>query len=500
MNKNEEEKATQPLSGEISMSKDVDKGSKVYATLISRDTNIRDIDLSCNDEIVIGRHKDCNIIIKEGTISGKHCIITPILNEGDSEPEFFIKDLSTNGTFLNSTLIGKNKTRKLMSTDEVSFAAPTIKRKNKNENLCTFIFTPKKNNKLDMIGKYQLTQILGTGNFSVVREGINTDTGESYAIKIMDKHKFSSTQMSENMKREILILRKLQHPNIVSVIDIIDNNKNLYIVLELAKGGELFDRIMEKEKFSEEEARQMFKQLLDAVSYLHSKNIVHRDLKPENILLDNKKDNTIKITDFGLARIVGNKQMMQTQCGTPHYVAPEILNLGNNSFNGSNIQGYGKEVDSWSLGVILYILLTGCPPWDSDENDDEVHIFKQIKSGIVTFPQDLFKDVSPSAIDLIKQLLTFDPSKRLSVEDALLHDWILNINKNTKGKHLIGSNMKRLHSIIKPDPCSPRKRKLTADTEDTEIDKENDVNIKRGSSNESHKKRSNIAPKSRSNK
>lgn len=166
-----------------------------------------------------------------------------------------------------------------MPTDEIAFVAPSIKKKHKNENMCTFIFSPKSNNKMDMIGKYQLTQILGTGNFSVVREGINTDTGESFAVKIMDKHKFSSTQMNENMKREIQILSKLKHPNIVSVIEIIDTPKNLYIVLELAKGGELFDRIMEKEKFSEDEAKKLFIQLLDAVAYLHSKNIAHRDLK-----------------------------------------------------------------------------------------------------------------------------------------------------------------------------------------------------------------------------
>lgn len=167
-----------------------------------------------------------------------------------------------------------------MAQDEVCLVARPVKN-GKNENMCTFIFVPKNSAGPDMIDdKYQLGKTLGTGNFSIVREAISCETGESVAIKILDKHKLSSTsQMSENMKREVEILRKLQHPNIISVKDIIDKPKKLYIVLELARGGELFDKIMEKEKHTEEEARQMFVQLLDAVSYLHSKNIVHRDLK-----------------------------------------------------------------------------------------------------------------------------------------------------------------------------------------------------------------------------
>jgi len=185
----------------------------------------------------------------------------------------------------------------------------------------------------------------------------------------------------------------------------------LYLVLELMTGGELFDRIVEKEHYSEMEASETIRPIVDAIRYCHSMGIIHRDLKPENLLYGSRDESAIiKISDFGLARFLQG-ELATTACGTPGYVAPEILNA----------KGYGKEVDYWSIGIILYILLCGFPPFYEENNAE---LFAKIKEGKFEFPSPYWDDISDSAKDLISSLLVVDPASRLNADSILTHPWV----------------------------------------------------------------------------
>jgi len=222
------------------------------------------------------------------------------------------------------------------------------------------------------------------------------------------------------MTREVNILQNIQHPNIVCYKGIYEGEHFIYILLELAAGGELFDKIVDSGKVSEVEAKRLFTQMLSAVSYLHKHKITHRDLKPENILLD--QNGNIKISDFGLARFTDQYDMMTTLCGTPQYVAPEIVRIGRHMHTKpKQSEGYGPAVDMWSLGCSLYMLLTGELPFKSD---DRYQLFYQIERGMYSFPADLWKNISVDAKDLVQRLLDLNPVTRISAEEALEHTWI----------------------------------------------------------------------------
>ena len=199
----------------------------------------------------------------------------------------------------------------------------------------------------------------------------------------------------------------------------IDTEHALYIILELASGGELFDKILDKVKFNEKEAKFCFYQMVSAVEYLHRMNIAHRDLKPENILLTNDdSDPLIKISDMGLSKLVDQTTFLQTFCGTPQYLAPEVL-ISRVRGDGS----YGFEVDMWSLGVILYILLSGCPPFNPDRSDGKT-LIRQVCDGDYSFPQSRWADISPAAIDMVRKLMTVERKNRLTAKQALQHLWL----------------------------------------------------------------------------
>jgi len=213
---------------------------------------------------------------------------------------------------------------------------------------------------------------------------------------------------------EVNILKTLKHPNIIGIHEVFETDTTLYLVLELVTGGELFDKIVGEGSFPEEKTRHYFKQMLDATAYLHGQGIAHRDLKPENILMKDKTSDILKVSDFGLSRCVGEAHFMKTICGTPQYVAPEILTA-------SSTGGYGVACDIWSLGVILYIMLVGHSPWDEDKPKS---IFVQIKEGDFEFDPEEWDPISQSVKDLIKRLLTVDPEKRMTVTEALVDPWV----------------------------------------------------------------------------
>mmetsp|Transcript_41955 Transcript_41955/g.88079 ORF Transcript_41955/g.88079 Transcript_41955/m.88079 type:complete len:394 (+) Transcript_41955:202-1383(+) len=262
--------------------------------------------------------------------------------------------------------------------------------------------------------------VLGTGHYGSVRECIDRSTGQRYAVKSICKS--DPSVKPAGLVREIRLLKSTKHQNIVHLVDVYEDAKYVHIVTGLCKGGELFDRIIEKASngdigskcFAEDDAAIVIRQVLEAVSYMHKRGIVHRDIKPENILYETKdEDSPVKIIDFGLARKhdSGLEPPMTTLVGTPYYIAPEVLR-----------KKYDKSCDLWSVGVVAYILLCGYPPFNG-ANNDETH--RSVLRGQYNFPFEDWKGISPEARHFISQLLQMDSTKRMAVEEALNHPWIV---------------------------------------------------------------------------
>uniref|UniRef100_A0A672GXF7 Calcium/calmodulin-dependent protein kinase 1Da n=1 Tax=Salarias fasciatus TaxID=181472 RepID=A0A672GXF7_SALFA len=257
---------------------------------------------------------------------------------------------------------------------------------------------------------FDFKEVLGTGAFSEVVLAQEKLTGRMFAVKCIPKKALKGKESS--IENEIAVLRKIKHENIVALEDIYESPDHLYLIMQLVSGGELFDRIVEKGFYTEKDASTLIRQVLDAVNYLHRMGIVHRDLKPENLLYFNPQDESkIMISDFGLSKMEGSGDVMSTACGTPGYVAPEVLAQ----------KPYSKAVDCWSIGVIAYILLCGYPPF-YDENDSK--LFEQILKADYEFDAPYWDDISDSAKDFISSLMEKDPAKRFTCEQALRHPWI----------------------------------------------------------------------------
>ncbi|XP_049851610.1 myosin light chain kinase A-like isoform X2 [Schistocerca gregaria] len=266
-----------------------------------------------------------------------------------------------------------------------------------------------KNGNIDVHSVYTFSRELGKGGFSVVYEGIHNKTKEKVAIKVIPKT--ASEQDLNLLRREIDIMTKLHHRNIIELIDVYDSPENIYLILELVTGGELFDQIINRGSYSECDAANIVKQILDAVQYMHSNGIAHRDLKPENLLVTGQNNEIIKVTDFGLSKDFG-ESVLSTSCGTPDYVAPEVLRGA----------PYDNSVDIWSIGIITYILLCGYPPFYGN-NDQE--IFGKILFVEYDFPPESWDTVSEDAKDFIRSILVLNSWKRLTAQEALNHPWLV---------------------------------------------------------------------------
>uniref|UniRef100_A0A3Q3IFN7 calcium/calmodulin-dependent protein kinase n=1 Tax=Monopterus albus TaxID=43700 RepID=A0A3Q3IFN7_MONAL len=260
--------------------------------------------------------------------------------------------------------------------------------------------------------EYQLYEELGKGAFSVVRRCVKLCTGQEYAAKIINTKKLSARD-HQKLEREARICRLLKHPNIVRLHDSISEEGFHYLLFDLVTGGELFEDIVAREYYSEADASHCIQQILEAVLHCHQMGVVHRDLKPENLLLASKcKNAAVKLADFGLAiEVQGEQQAWFGFAGTPGYLSPEVLRK----------EAYGKPVDIWACGVILYILLVGYPPfWDEDQHK----LYQQIKAGAYDFPSPEWDTVTPEAKNLINQMLTINPAKRITAQEALKHPWV----------------------------------------------------------------------------
>uniref|UniRef100_A0A4W5MSL6 Si:ch211-255p10.4 n=1 Tax=Hucho hucho TaxID=62062 RepID=A0A4W5MSL6_9TELE len=254
------------------------------------------------------------------------------------------------------------------------------------------------------VGPYRLEKTLGKGQTGLVKLGVHCITGQKVAIKIVNREKLSESVLMK-VEREIAILKLIEHPHVLKLHDIYENNKYLYLVLEHVSGGELFDYLVKKGRLTPKEARKFFRQIISALDFCHSHSICHRDLKPENLLLDEK--NNIRIADFGMASLQVGDSLLETSCGSPHYACPEVI-------RGEKYDG--RRADVWSCGVILFALLVGALPFD---HDNLRQLLEKVKSGVFHMPH----FIPPDCQALLKGMIEVDPDKRLTLEAVQKHSW-----------------------------------------------------------------------------
>jgi len=409
--------------------------------LVSLNPKHTNIDLSGEGCVSIGRRPENAVVLNDPRISGCHC--TLYLEDG----RLWVHDLSTNGTWVNDAKLGKGNRVALTGGEEIRLALPPAKAE---DDTVHYIYrqgsASRQNSAAEEEGirkYYHVGAEIRRGQFGEVKKGRHKCTGLEVAVKVIKKKKFSLDPHfdTNSLLQEALMMKKVDHPHIVKCYDVFDSPDELCIVLELVKDGDLFDLLERKAKFPEHEARQIFWQIVVALEHLHGLNIAHRDLKPENILVsiskttDGEESYALKLTDFGLAKQVHERTLMNTVCGTPHYIAPEVVDKSRAT------QGYTKCVDLWSIGAVLYVLLSGTLP-----SEDVA------KTG-VQFPPQRFRLITQPAKDLIKKLMTVDPLKRITIEGVVGHPWMqLEVPEAHRG--IAAEVLRRLDiSMPPPAPC-----------------------------------------------
>lgn len=285
--------------------------------------------------------------------------------------------------------------------------------------------------------RYKTGKTLGAGSYSVVKECVHIDTGRYYAAKVINKRLMAGRE--HMVRNEIAVLKRVSmgHRNILTLVDYFETMNNLYLVTDLALGGELFDRICRKGNYYESDAADLIRATLSAVAYLHDHGIVHRDLKPENLLFRTPEDNAdLLIADFGLSRIMDEEQfhVLTTTCGTPGYMAPEIFKK----------TGHGKPVDVWAIGVITYFLLCGYTPFDRDSNLEEMQAI--LVADYSFTPLEYWRGVSLTAREFIRRCLTTDPGARMTAHEALSHPWIADAAVKQGGEDLLPTVKKNFNA------------------------------------------------------
>ena len=314
----------------------------------------------------------------------------------------------------------------------------------------------------DPLEKYEIVSTLGEGSYGKVYKVNIKNTKIFRAMKVIKKRYIYNYQEGEKIKKEIDILKSLDHPNIIRVFEFYNTIRKFYIISELCNGGELFDQIIKFKNFDEKKASIIMNQLFSAINFCHSNKILHRDLKPENILMEsfidekNKKTLNIKVIDFGTAEIFKNKKMLSKLIGTPFYIAPDVLK-----------NEYNEKCDIWSCGVIMYIMLCGSPPF---YGKNETEIFDKIKLGNYSFSHNIWKDISNNAKDLIKSLLQIEHDNRPSAEKALKHSWFKQFPED-----LINENLNSLYDNNDRDSFLEKYDKGNITKKELEIKKGNEL-------------------------
>ncbi|KAF7357886.1 Pkinase-domain-containing protein [Mycena venus] len=378
-------------------------------------------------EVTIGRNTSNNVVFPGFKISNFHATIR--WNGLENAASIVtIEDTSSNGTFINGEKIGKGQQRLLKDGNEVAFGVATRSTEQGGLFDYRFIFRDLVSGvvKRALYNSYDLSTELGKGSFATVYKALHMASGEWVAVKVIHETKrqggpppataSEATRLgrSQTQSREISIMENLRHPNICQLREVFWNaNGSIDLVLELIEGGDLLDYILTNNGLTEDVSKHITYQLCQALAYIHEKGITHRDLKPENVLLTTDKPPIVKVADFGLAKIVDSMTMLKTMCGTPSYLAPEVVTQQNSS-------GYDSLVDSWSVGVILFSMLTNTTPFIESSVDD---LRTRIAERRIEWSQLESLGLSNEAIDFIRRLLEYDPRYRMKLSDALSHSW-----------------------------------------------------------------------------
>lgn len=450
--------------------------NRVWCRLITRNSDSITYELTPIEADAEGRHN--LVTIGRGTqnhicfdscprISNRHCMIYCKMNRADPTNPFleaWIEDLSANGTFLiKGQRLQKNVPRLLRTGDEVSLINPdliSIPALNITEDIIrrnsfiVIVDLPNPNQqrrsatvtrRQEMIGNlqnglirsntvvrllnqqrniydfYDMGELLGSGAAGHVYRGIKKDTGQEWAVKVIDTRQMADQDASA-VTKEAALLRSIHHPNVMRLEDIFAHDTKIFLVMELSSGGDLFERISNKSRYTEEESKHVMVYILDAMKCLHDLNIAHRDLKPENILLPHKHDDTwVKITDFGLAKVIDEKGT-KTYCGTPQYFAPEVMER---KYSVNHNGTYSLAADMWSCGCIMYVLLMGSFPFNGSS---ERALYQCIRRGRYNTQHPVFATLSAEAKELLARFLEVDPERRITAAQALQHPWLAELH------------------------------------------------------------------------
>ncbi|CAD6997033.1 ovarian-specific serine/threonine-protein kinase Lok [Ceratitis capitata] len=433
----------------------------IWGRLYGKNIKMNSIDLNC-DEFAAGRGEGCNLMLTLDflpekilyRISKVHFTLKRV--NCDISYPVYIHDNSRNGTFVNGERIGMNNARILKNDDVISLCHPSNK---------TFVFKDLCPNEAmglpnEITKSYYVSRKLGSGACGLVRLVFDIRTCDQFAMKMVKKnllsecsaitrYKPSSSNETEKVLNEANIMKSLSHPCVIKMHDIIDRPDAVYMVLEFMKGGDLLNRIVTNKYLTEPISKLYFYQMCHAVKYLHDKGISHRDLKPDNVLLESANEETLlKVSDFGLSKFVQNDSVMKTLCGTPLYVAPEVLQTGGRG-------AYTKKVDIWSLGVVLFTCLSGTLPFSDDFGTPAT---EQIKQGKFRFSHPIWRKVSQRATTLIKEMLIVDPKKRPTIDDVLKSSWLKDKEMLRKAKDLMNIETMEIEEEEENFLQPPRKR------------------------------------------
>mmetsp|Transcript_81978 Transcript_81978/g.171582 ORF Transcript_81978/g.171582 Transcript_81978/m.171582 type:complete len:511 (+) Transcript_81978:347-1879(+) len=457
-----EDALTQTQNVDVSLLPKPAADNSVHATMRCLAGSVESYEIRRDKKsIEIGRHPSCDMVIKDKRASGRHVRIFR-----DDNFNYTVEELSANGAWCNEIFMQKGDQRELKNGDSISIC---VHHKFESDSFAAWMFRLVEADKQDQEAmpapsltprscsasttapgggsahegqdesttcnrvseqwiqeNWSMRTVLGSGNFSEVRMGLQVKVAGSApcAVKVIDKRRFFQFQSKRvsglSLQDEAKLLMDMHHPNIISFFSWFQTEEKLYIAMEYVAGGDLLQFIMENGACQEQVARRLFGRIANAVGYLHRRNIVHRDLKPENILLSSKNVDVMepKLADFGLARMNMKTQDCKTFCGTPHYFAPEVIKTFQGAAEG-NQGGYGKQVDMWSLGVILYIILSGIPPFE------EEGLYEQILAGKYEFDVQEWTKVSAEAKELVGGLMVVDPKLRFDIQRTLEHKWFV---------------------------------------------------------------------------